>query len=100
VLKHAPDVKSLLMLVEVCFLFSGFSFTEDERGYATEQVQVGAELYSAITQFLVVFPELQSVAFYITGESYAGRLDMNIILVQSHNFDPTIKHFAAESVVS
>ncbi|PSN32632.1 hypothetical protein C0J52_26170 [Blattella germanica] len=53
-------------------VLNGFSFTDADAGYATEQVQVGAELYSAITQFLTVFPELQKVPFYITGESYAG----------------------------
>jgi hypothetical protein len=40
-------------------------------------VQVGAELYSAIVQFLQLFPELQEVPFFITGESYAGRLNIN-----------------------
>jgi hypothetical protein len=37
-------------------------------------VQVGAELYSAIIQFLQLFPEFQKVPFFITGESYGGRL--------------------------
>jgi carboxypeptidase C (cathepsin A) len=79
-----------------CFLFSGFSFTEDERGYATEQVQVGAELYSAITQFLLLFPELQKVPFFITGESYAGMSNMKFTLVELHNSDPTIENFFVE----
>lgn len=52
---------------------TGFSFTDQQDGYAKEQVQVGAELYSAILQFLTVFPELQAVPFFITGESYAGK---------------------------
>jgi vitellogenic carboxypeptidase-like protein len=77
--------------VEVCFLFSGFSFTDSVDGYAKEQEQVGAELYSAITQFLILFPELQTVPFFITGESYAGRLNMNFSLLQLYNPNPTIK---------
>ena len=40
-------------------------------------MQVGAELYSAIVQFLQLFPELQKVPFFITGESYAGTLNIN-----------------------
>ena len=41
-------------------------------------MQVGAELYSAIVQFLQLFPELQKVPFFITGESYAGRLNIDM----------------------
>jgi len=40
-------------------------------------VQVGAELYSAIIQFLQLFPEFQKVPFFITGESYAGKLNID-----------------------
>jgi carboxypeptidase C (cathepsin A) len=77
-------------------LFSGFSFTDHQDGYATEQVQVGAELYSAIIQFLTLFPELQRVPFFITGESYAGRLSLNFNIVQLYSFDSAIKYFAVE----
>ncbi|XP_050097856.1 vitellogenic carboxypeptidase-like [Anopheles aquasalis] len=52
---------------------TGFSFTEQETGYARNQVQIGEELYTAIVQFLQLFPHLQNVPFYITGESYAGK---------------------------
>ncbi|KAJ9586808.1 hypothetical protein L9F63_019594, partial [Diploptera punctata] len=52
---------------------TGFSFTENKTGYATEQVQIGDELYTAMSQFLTLFPELRKVPFYITGESYAGK---------------------------
>ncbi|KAJ9586809.1 hypothetical protein L9F63_019595 [Diploptera punctata] len=52
---------------------TGFSFTDNEAGYATDQVQVGDELYTAMCQFLTLFPELRKVPFYITGESYAGK---------------------------
>jgi len=62
----------------ILFLFAGFSFTNSTQGYARDQVQVGAELYSAIVQFLQLFPELQKVPFFITGESYAGRLNIDM----------------------
>ncbi|XP_052893201.1 vitellogenic carboxypeptidase-like [Anopheles moucheti] len=52
---------------------TGFSFTDSETGYARNQVQIGEELYSAVVQFLRLFPMLQSLPFYITGESYAGK---------------------------
>ena len=37
---------------------------------------MGEELYSAVTQFLKLFPELQSVPLFLAGESYAGKLFM------------------------
>uniref|UniRef100_A0A182UCJ9 Carboxypeptidase n=1 Tax=Anopheles melas TaxID=34690 RepID=A0A182UCJ9_9DIPT len=52
---------------------TGFSFTDSEAGYARNQVQIGEELYSAVVQFLKLFPDLQTRPFYITGESYAGK---------------------------
>ncbi|XP_063388594.1 venom serine carboxypeptidase-like [Cydia fagiglandana] len=51
----------------------GFSFTNDTNGYCTDETQVGEQLYSTITQFFQLFPELQKNDFFITGESYAGK---------------------------
>ncbi|KAF7288067.1 hypothetical protein GWI33_000121 [Rhynchophorus ferrugineus] len=50
---------------------TGFSYTEDL--YVTNQTQVGAHLYDALTQFFTLFPELQKNEFFISGESYAGK---------------------------
>lgn len=50
---------------------TGFSFTKD--GYCKNQTIIGEHLYSGITQFLQLFPELQNNNFFITGESYAGK---------------------------
>ncbi|XP_061722966.1 venom serine carboxypeptidase-like [Cydia pomonella] len=52
---------------------AGFSFTNDTHGYCTDETQVGEQLYSTLTQFFQLFPELQQNAFFITGESYAGK---------------------------
>lgn len=52
---------------------TGFSFTNDVKGYCTDQVQVGEQLYSTVIQFLQLFPELQNNKFFVTGESYAGK---------------------------
>lgn len=52
---------------------TGFSFTKDDRGYATNEVDVGRDLYSCIVQFFKVFYDLQKNPFYVTGESYAGK---------------------------
>nr|CAD7431631.1 unnamed protein product [Timema monikensis] len=51
---------------------AGFSYTENDAGYASNQTQVGNELYSAMSQFFTLFPELQKRDFFISGESYAG----------------------------
>nr|ANG83462.1 vitellogenic carboxypeptidase-like protein [Biston betularia] len=52
---------------------TGFSFTNDSRGYCTNQTQIGEHLYSTITQFFQLFPELQQLPFFVSGESYAGK---------------------------
>jgi hypothetical protein len=53
-------------------------------------VQVGAELYSAIVQFLQLFPEFQKVPFFITGESYAGKLNIDTDQSFSCHFDDAV----------
>ncbi|XP_050388514.2 probable serine carboxypeptidase CPVL isoform X2 [Patella vulgata] len=52
---------------------TGFSFTKDDRGYATNEVDVGINLYKALVQFFQIYPEFQKNEFYVTGESYAGK---------------------------
>ncbi|XP_063054561.1 probable serine carboxypeptidase CPVL [Engraulis encrasicolus] len=52
---------------------TGFSFTDDDRGFAQNQDDVGRDLYSALTQFFQIFSEFQPNDFYATGESYAGK---------------------------
>ncbi|XP_049637842.1 probable serine carboxypeptidase CPVL [Suncus etruscus] len=52
---------------------TGFSFTEDPRGYAINEDDVARNLYSALVQFFQLFPEYQKNDFYATGESYAGK---------------------------
>lgn len=52
---------------------TGFSFTEDQRGFAKDQLAVGNDLYTALVQFFLLFPELRKNEFFVTGESYAGK---------------------------
>ncbi|XP_035448410.2 venom serine carboxypeptidase [Spodoptera frugiperda] len=52
---------------------TGFSFTNDSRGYCTDETQVGEQLYSTLIQFFQLFPELQQNKFFVTGESYGGK---------------------------
>ncbi|XP_071518889.1 probable serine carboxypeptidase CPVL, partial [Panulirus ornatus] len=51
----------------------GFSFTRNDAGYARNETDVGRDLYAAIVQFFMLFPELKSNDFYVSGESYAGK---------------------------
>nr|CAI5831219.1 unnamed protein product [Callosobruchus analis] len=43
---------------------TGFSFTEDDTGYARDQTQVGNELYEALQQFFMIFTELRKTDFF------------------------------------
>lgn len=52
---------------------TGFSFTDNEQGYANNEEDVGENLFRALTQFFILFPEYNKSPFYITGESYAGK---------------------------
>ncbi|XP_071438643.1 venom serine carboxypeptidase-like [Hetaerina americana] len=52
---------------------TGYSFTDNNKGYATNETAVGKDLYNAVVQFFQLFHELQRNDFYVTGESYAGK---------------------------
>ena len=65
---------------------TGFSFTDDPRGYANNQYDVARDLYQALSQFYKVFPERLGSDFYVTGESYAG-LDPNFISKFNENIE-------------
>ncbi|XP_068223803.1 probable serine carboxypeptidase CPVL [Palaemon carinicauda] len=69
---------------------TGFSFTDDDKGYAKNQTDVGRDLYSAVVQFLTLFPELQKNDFYVTGESYAGKY-VPALTYTIHKMNPTAK---------
>lgn len=52
---------------------TGFSFTNDTLGLATNEVDVARDLFEGLQQFFTLFSELQKNEFYLTGESYAGK---------------------------
>ena len=54
---------------------TGFSFTDDARGYATNQYDVSKDLYEALSQFYKLFPGLLKNDFFVTGESYGGEYE-------------------------
>lgn len=69
---------------------TGFSFTNDTKGYCTDETQVGAQLYSTLIQFFQLFPELQPNKFFVTGESYGGKY-VPALAYTIHKMNPTAK---------
>lgn len=69
---------------------TGFSFTQNDMGYATNEVDVGRDLYSCLTQFFMAFYQYQKNDFYVTGESYAGKY-VPAISYKIHMENPTAK---------
>jgi len=51
----------------------GYSHTQSRARMATNQTTVGEDLCEAMRQFFELFPSLRANAFYVTGESYAGK---------------------------
>lgn len=64
---------SLIPTSHSIHLIKGWSFTQSDFGYSTNEEEIGKNLYSAIYQFFQLFPELQENDFYVCGESYAGK---------------------------
>ncbi|VEN37801.1 unnamed protein product [Callosobruchus maculatus] len=56
-----------------CPVGAGFSFTENDKGYARNQTQVGNQLYEALQQFFKIFPELRKNDFFVAGEGYGAK---------------------------
>uniref|UniRef100_T1DI41 Carboxypeptidase n=1 Tax=Psorophora albipes TaxID=869069 RepID=T1DI41_9DIPT len=52
---------------------TGFSFTDSEEGYSTNEEHVGENLYRFLRQFYVMFPNLLANPLYVVGESYGGK---------------------------
>lgn len=52
---------------------TGYSFTDNELGYAKNETDVGRDLHTALVQFFKLFPELRENPFFVTGESYGGK---------------------------
>lgn len=52
---------------------TGYSFTENWLGLAGNMETYSKHLYSAVEQFLQIFPELRLAPLYVAGESYAGK---------------------------
>lgn len=52
---------------------AGYSFTENNLGYARTQDDVGSDVLAALLQFFKLFPQLRKNDFYVTGESFAGK---------------------------
>lgn len=52
---------------------TGFSFTDSDEGYAKNEDDVGKNLLLGLQQFFLLFPNLQTNEFFVSGESYGGK---------------------------
>ncbi|KFM61848.1 putative serine carboxypeptidase CPVL, partial [Stegodyphus mimosarum] len=52
---------------------TGFSFTEDNKGYVTNEEEMATDMYEFLLQFFAIFHEYRRNEFYIAGESYGGK---------------------------
>ncbi|KAI8428241.1 hypothetical protein MSG28_002462 [Choristoneura fumiferana] len=52
---------------------TGYSYTESEDGFAIDLDTYATHLYTAMKQFVQLFPELQNAPLFVAGESYAGK---------------------------
>ncbi|XP_054282680.1 venom serine carboxypeptidase-like [Macrosteles quadrilineatus] len=85
---YSWNVKNNLLYIDQP-VGTGYSFTKNGC-YVTDQTAVGEDLYSALVQFLQLFPKLQKNKFFITGESFAGHY-IPAIGYTIHNKNPTAK---------
>ncbi|GAB1860582.1 Carboxypeptidase [Camponotus japonicus] len=71
---------------------TGYSFTDNKKGYARNEVEVGRNIHTALVQFFLLFPELQNNDFFVTGESYAGKYVPAVsYAIKNHNIKAKTK---------
>lgn len=67
---------------------TGFSFTDNDSAYCTNEECVGRGLYLTMQQFYELFPHLRDNDLFITGESYAGKYIPSLAMViHEENFN-------------
>ncbi|XP_044776034.1 probable serine carboxypeptidase CPVL isoform X1 [Neomonachus schauinslandi] len=74
---------------------TGFSFTDDPQGYAVNEDDVAQNLYSALVQFFLLFPEYKENDFYATGEHQFAMVHFHIYPSQSYagKYIPALAHY-------
>lgn len=58
---------------------AGFSFTQSEDGYGTNQFDVDCDLFEALQQPFTLFNEYAQDDFYNTGELWVSHYENNLI---------------------
>lgn len=80
---------------------TGFSFTTDKRGYSTDQSSIAENLYSVLSQFFELFPNLKARKFYMSGQSYAAKYVVSLgHLIHQRNKRYPISHINFNGIMA
>ncbi|CAG7637595.1 unnamed protein product [Allacma fusca] len=71
----------------------GFSFTEDEDGFCRNQNQVAGDLYSALSQFFLLFPSFTNQDLYLGSQSYGAKYiaSLGMRIHEANSANPAVK---------
>jgi len=51
---------------------TGFSYADSIVDYVTDEDEIAEDMYQFLQQFFKIYPQYANLAFFVTGESYAG----------------------------
>jgi carboxypeptidase C (cathepsin A) len=72
------NLLELVNIIQLVLIFSGFSYADYKKDYVTDEFQIANDMYNFMQEFYSLYPQYYNLDFYITGESYAGILSIQL----------------------